>query len=159
MAGIMDRIQKLWNPDDDDYDDDDEFEGEDIESYSRKENSTARDEVAPTTYRQNPKPGARVVNVNQKPAFQVVVYKPLSFSKDTGEIAHTLIAKNAVVVNLENTEKAESRRILDFLSGVAFAQNGKVSKVSTATYIITPYNVDLSGEEILDSFDDGTIFF
>ena len=48
-----------------------------------------------------------------------------------------------MVLNLESTNKDIARRLLDFLSGVAYANEGKIKKVAISTYIITPYNVDI----------------
>ena len=36
-----------------------------------------------------------------------------------------------------------SRRLVDFLSGVAYANNGQIKRVANSTFIITPYNVDI----------------
>ena len=58
------------------------------------------------------------------------------------------------MLNLEKTEKEVARRILDFLSGVAYANNGKVKRIATGTYIITPYTVDLTGEGVLDELEN-----
>ena len=65
---------------------------------------------------------------------------------------------HTVVLNLENTSKDVSRRILDFLSGVAYANNGKIKRVSTATFIITPYNVDLTGDDLMDEIESSSMY-
>ena len=69
-----------------------------------------------------------------------------------------LSADRHVVLNLENTSKDVSRRILDFLSGVAYANNGKIKRVSTATFIITPYNVDLTGDDLMDEIESSSMY-
>ena len=55
---------------------------------------------------------------------------------------------HTVVLNLEDTNKDMARRILDFLSGVAYANRGKIKRVATNTYIIIPSNVDLTGDDL-----------
>ena len=55
---------------------------------------------------------------------------------------------------LEKTDPAVARRLIDFLSGVAYAQDGKIRRVASATYIITPFNVDLMGDQ-LDDMESG----
>ena len=80
----------------------------------------------------------------------MVLFKPERFGDETRSVADELIKMHTVVLNLENTSKDVSRRILDFLSGVAYANNGKIKRVSTATFIITPYNVDLTGDDLMD---------
>ena len=64
-----------------------------------------------------------------------------------------------MVLNLEKTEKEVSRRIVDFLSGVAYANNGKIKRVATNTFIITPYNVDLTGDDVLDELENNGLYF
>lgn len=64
-----------------------------------------------------------------------------------------------MVLNLEKTEKDVSRRIVDFLSGVAYANNGKIKRIATNTFIITPYNVDLTGDDVLDELENNGLYF
>ena len=161
MASLVEKIQKMWNPPEDEYDEyyeDEQYEEKDekVESQpvsSYKETSTASS--APSLFKRSPK----VVNMNSKAQLQVVVFKPMSFSEDTRDIANSLIDGHAIVLNLENTMKDESRRILDFLSGVAYAQNGKIQRIATGTFIITPANVEISGEDIFDEFENNGIYF
>ena len=54
----------------------------------------------------------------------------------------------------KKTDPAVARRLIDFLSGVAYAQDGKIRRVASATYIITPFNVDLMGDQ-LDDMESG----
>ncbi|NLB29088.1 MAG: cell division protein SepF, partial [Clostridiales bacterium] len=63
-----------------------------------------------------------------------------------------------VVLNLENAGKEATRRLLDFLSGFAYAQEGKVKKVAVSTYIITPYNVSLMGD-LIDELENNGLYF
>ena len=64
-----------------------------------------------------------------------------------------------MVLNLAKTEKDVSRRIVDFLSGVAYANNGKIKRIATNTFIITPYNVDLTGDDVLDELENNGLYF
>ncbi|MGI6030700.1 MAG: cell division protein SepF [Eubacteriales bacterium] len=98
----------------------------------------------------------QVVNVTA-PKLQVVLVKPERFDNAT-EIADHLNAKRTVVLNLESTEKDVSRRLVDFLCGVAYANGGKIQRVANSTFIITPYNVDMMGE-ILDELENTGVFF
>ena len=63
-----------------------------------------------------------------------------------------------MVLNLEETNKDIARRLIDFLSGVAYAQEGKIKKVAVNTYIITPYNVDLMGD-LIDELESNGLYF
>lgn len=155
MAGIVEKIQKLWNPPDDEYD---EYEDEAVEAgsgYDDREEPQASPRRTPFSSGSS----NRVVNINSRAHVQVVVFRPISFGEETRGIADELNNKHTVILNLENTQKEESRRILDFLSGVAYANDGKIKRVSTSTFIITPYNVDLSGDEVLDELEHSGVYF
>ena len=89
----------------------------------------------------------KVVNIHATTQLKVVLVKPERF-EDASTIADHLNNKRTVVLNLESTNKEIARRLLDFLSGVAYANEGKIKKVAISTYIITPYNVDILGDLI-----------
>ena len=99
------------------------------------------------------KKNGKVVNINATTQLKVVLVKPERF-EDASTIADHLNNKRTVVLNLESTNKDIARRLIDFLSGVAYAQDGKIRRVASATYIITPFNVDLMGDQ-LDDMESG----
>ena len=99
----------------------------------------------------------KVVNINATTQLQVVLVKPERF-EDASTIADQLNAKRTVVMNLESTGKEVSRRLIDFLSGVAYANNGQIKRVATSTFIITPYNVDIMGD-LIDELENNGVFF
>ena len=98
----------------------------------------------------------KVVNINATTQLQVVLVKPERF-EDASTIADQLNAKRTVVLNLESTGKEVSRRLIDFLSGVAYANNGQIKRVATSTFIITPYNVDIMGD-LIDELENNGVF-
>ena len=99
----------------------------------------------------------KVVNINATTQLQVVLVKPERF-EDASTIADQLNAKRTVVLNLESTGKEVSRRLIDFLSGGAYANNGQIKRVATSTFIITPYNVDIMGD-LIDELENNGVFF
>ena len=99
----------------------------------------------------------KVENINATTQLQVVLVKPERF-EDASAIADQLNAKHTVVLNLESTGKEISRRLIDFLSGVAYANNGQIKRVATSTFIITPYNVDIMGDLIGELENNGVFF-
>ena len=99
----------------------------------------------------------KVVNINATTQLQVVLVKPERF-EDASTIADQLNAKRTVVLNLESTGKEVSRRLIDVLSGVAYANNGQIKRVATSTFIITPYNVDIMGD-LIDELENNGVFF
>ena len=89
---------------------------------------------------------------------QVVLVKPDRF-EDVSAIADHLNDKKTVVLNLESCERDVSRRIIDFLSGVAYANHGNIRKVAVSTFIIVPNDVSVSGELMLEEFDESRLYF
>ncbi len=84
-----------------------------------------------------------VVNIGNKQ--EVVLFHPANFN-DTSKAADHLRNKKAVIVNMENVDKAMARRVVDFLSGCAYALDGKVKKVAQSTYLFCPHNMDVVGD-------------
>lgn len=99
----------------------------------------------------------KVVNIHATTQLKVVLVKPERFEA-ASEIADQLKDKRTVVVNLESTHKDIARRLLDFLSGVAYAGEGKIKKVAANTYIITPYSVDIQGD-LIDELESNGMYF
>ena len=69
-----------------------------------------------------------------------------SLRHDVRLVADDLRSKKAVIVNMENVDKAMARRVIDFLSGCAYALDGKVKKIAQATYLFCPFNMDVVGD-------------
>lgn len=105
----------------------------------------------------NSKKDKNYMNINTTAQLQVILVKPEEF-EDAQDIADNLISKRTVLLNIENLNKDLSRRLIDFLSGVAYAQGGNIKRVANRTYIITPYNVDILGD-VLDGFNPDSFEF
>lgn len=75
----------------------------------------------------------------------VVLFRPNSFN-DTSKAADDLRARRAVIVNMENVDKAMARRVVDFLSGCVYALDGDVKKIAQAAYLFCPHNMDIVGD-------------
>ena len=92
---------------------------------------------------------ASPVNISGN-AIELKVVRPESF-KNADQIADHLLCRRTVVLNLEAAGKDTAKRLIDFLSGVAFAIKGDIRKVSNNTYVITPGNVTVSGDPMTDA--------
>lgn len=102
---------------------------------------------------------AKTINYNNMQSqMQVVLVKPDRFD-DVTAIADHLNEKKTVVLNLEAANRDVSRRIIDFISGVTYANKGNIRKVANSTFIIVPTDVDVMGELMLDDFEDGKMYF
>ena len=158
--GFMDELKKIIHPyDDEDYDYEDDFEESARESRSpfedRKEERRGEDRR--TEDRRSEDRHNKVVNIHATTQLKVVLVKPERF-EDASTIADHLNNKRTVVLNLESTNKEVSRRLVDFLSGVAYANNGQIKRVANSTFIITPYNVDIMGD-LLDELENNGAFY
>ncbi len=156
--GLMDEIRKLTHPysaEEDDYDElEDELPSEEEVAAPAPRRSFNRS-AAPAAPAEAPRASAgagRVVNINSGTQLQVVLVKPERYDQ-VDEIADHLRDKKAIVLNLEATNKDVARRLVDFLSGCAYALDGKIKKVALSTYLVTPYHVGIVGEleEVLEN--------
>ena len=173
--GFLDELKRLTHPYDDemedDYDEDEEYYDDEDELDEEEEEldpPPARDREEPRRRREFSEPprrpaapppaaGGKVVNIHATTQLQVVLVKPERYD-NASEVADHLRDKRTVVLNLEKTDKNVARRLLDFLSGVAYAQDGKIKKVALNTYIVTPYNVDIMGD-LIDELENSGVYF
>ncbi len=87
----------------------------------------------------------KVVNINSNNQLKVVIVHPQAF-EDAQEICEHLKSKKPIVMNLEEVEKEDAQRIVDFLSGSVYALDGNIQKVSNGIFLIAPSNVDIMGD-------------
>ena len=161
--GIFDEFKRLAHPYEDEeedmYDDFDasprpvERRERDRDRYERP----ARDSGYSASDSEEERRSNKVVNIRAATQLQVVLVKPERF-EDASSIADHLREKRTVVLNLESTNGEIARRLLDFLAGVSYANEGKIKKVAISTYIITPYNVDILGD-LIDELENNGLYF
>ena len=173
--GFFDKVKEIIGDDEDDFDEYyDETEGFDVRParqeraerrpIERPERSRDRgsrgDAVFEREERERPVKRApkndKVLNIHTTTQLQVVLATPERFD-EAPEIANHLNERRTVVLNLESTNREVARRLLDFLSGVAYANSGQIKRVANSTYIITPYDVDVMGD-LLDELENNGMF-
>lgn len=157
--GFFDELKKLTKPYADDEDDYDEYEDEVDDEYDEPAEAPVRRPAAPayagsTGMDTRRNSSNKVVNINTTAQLQVVIVKPERFD-NVSEIADHLREKHAVLLNLENTERNIARRLVDFLSGCAYAVDGKIKKVAASAYLITPFNVEIVGDLVEELENSG----
>ena len=101
--------------------------------------------------------GGQVVDIHTTAKLQVVLTRPESYDERRA-IADNLNLKRTVVLNLESVNRDDGRRLIDFLSGVAYANDGQLKRIANCTFIITPYNVDVMGD-LIDELESNGVFF
>ncbi|MBR3738471.1 MAG: cell division protein SepF [Eubacterium sp.] len=157
--GFFDKVKDILNEEDDNEFDDFYDDGETSFGKHRSgrtlepPTSYSKDEIKAERSQRRAK-SDKVVSINTTAQFQVVLVKPESY-EEAAQIADHLCAKRSVVLNLESTNRDIARRLLDFLSGVAYANKGQIQRVANSTYIITPYNVDVMGDFIDELSNNG----
>ena len=163
--GFLDELKKLTRP----YDEEDDDYIDDAEVVNQPEPDRPRPnpfagfgggssaQSAPQASPARPREG-KVVNFGAGGGqSQVVLIKPERF-ETAAEIADHLRDKKSIVLNLESTNKDVARRLVDFLSGVAYALDGKIKKVAISTYILTPYNVEIVGD-LVEELENSGVYF
>lgn len=179
--GFMDKIKDFISVQDDGvYDDDfDTDYGETSSSYSVDDTQSddrdiysGRDDYSPkessfsrrTEYRSSRQSESRsdtkrnkYVNIQATTQLKVVLVKPESM-EEASSIADHLTKRHTVVLNLESTNKDIARRLVDFLSGAAYANQGNIKRVASNTFIITPFNVDIMGDLPLEELEQSDLY-
>lgn len=167
--GFIDKFKNAFSMSEEEYLDDvevDEEEEEEEEEYVYKKPRTDRhakmNDIKADTYKADSFKTDNVVDIRTSSAAPApaprqtatkahVVFKKIDSFNEIRSVADVLIEQRIVVLNLETCGDDDSRRILDVLSGVAYANDGAIQRVAGRAYIITPNNVPLTGE-LLDEF-------
>ena len=155
---FWDKMKNFTQPySDEDYDDYedgmDEFEDAPQEAAPKatrrpspfsKLSETEPTAAAPAAPSNNSGFSGQVLNMNSGKQ-EVVLFRPGSFN-DTSKAADDLRNRKAVIVNMENVDKAMARRVVDFLSGCVYAMDGTVKKIAQSAYLFCPHNMDVVGD-------------
>lgn len=170
--GVLDRFLSIMKLDDEDYDDDEFFDDEDdFDDYDNKPKKSLfkkdieedEDDELPETHAKSSKSLANNNKVTPMrpaarktaPSMEVCVIKPNSVD-NSRNITETLLDGRTVILNLEGLDLEIAQRIIDFTSGAAFAISGNLQKISNYIFLVTPTNVEISGDlqDLLNSSFD-----
>ena len=150
--GFKDYFKGILNVDDEEFETEEMLEEEETPQSFERETQVKRE---PIIRRYTSERRAR--SEEETAGMRVVLCKPDVFN-DVAPIADHLRQGKTVVLNLETTERETSRRVVDFLSGSAYALSCKLKKVANNTFIIVPNSTDISGELLLDDFGEENYF-
>ena len=168
---LWDNVKKFAQPyaddDYDDYDEEDDYADEYEEPAQAPARRAPRRAPAPAPVEEEqeeqdefgftPAPAAsvgtsvssgfngQVLNMNASNKQEVVLFRPGSFN-DTSKAADDLRNRKAVIINMENVDKAMARRVVDFLSGSVYALQGSVTKIAQSAYLFCPQNMSVMGD-------------
>ena len=157
---FWDNVKKFAQPySDEEYDDYDEemeeFEEEDIQDTAPRSRRTSpfasAQEAAPaaaastaTSAPTSSSFNGQVLNMSSGKQ-EVVLFHAKTFD-DAAKASDELRRRKAVILNMENVDKALTRRVVDFLSGSVYALDGSVKKIAQSTYLFCPHNMDVVGD-------------
>ena len=158
---FWDNVKKFAQPyEDEDYDD---YDDEELDEFDEPVQETAPRTRRPSPFAtsssapaapaatapaapaaSSPSFGGQVLNMNAGKQ-EVVLFHAKTFD-DAAKAADELCKRKAVILNMENVDKALTRRVVDFLSGSVYALDGRVKKVAQSTYLFCPHNMDVTGD-------------
>ena len=155
---FWDNVKKFAQPYDDeefdDYDDEelDTFEEPEQEAprtrrpspFSSSASAPAATAAAPAAPAAAPSFGGQVLNMSSNKQ-EVVLFHAKTFD-DAAKAVDELCKRKAIILNMENVDKALTRRVVDFLSGAVYALDGRVKKGAQSTYLFCPHNMDVTGD-------------
>ncbi len=144
---------------DEDYDDEDEYDDDDDYAAPERSATSSRSYSQQTSSKVTPMRSARrsTTGTSRSPSMEVCVIKPISV-EDSREITDTLLGNRTVILNLEGLDIDIAQRIIDFTSGSCYAVGGSLQKISNYIFVVTPANVDISGDiqNIMSAFGGAT---
>lgn len=113
---------------------------DEIDNYNENDVATAKADSGAAA-------GSKVFTFNASTTLHLVVSRPKKYS-DAGDIAELYKNKTTVILMFNNTNKDIANRLIDFLGGVSYITDGELKRIGDTTYVLAPYNVDISGDFI-----------
>lgn len=153
---VLDKFLSIMKLDDEDFEDDFDFDEEDDFEETPKKNPFKKNNTEDVF---EDKKFKKVTPMRQSTrrstTMEVCVIKPTAVD-EAREITETLLGGRTVILNLEGLDLEIAQRIIDFTSGATFAINGNLQKISNYIFLVTPTNVDISGDlqDLLNSSFD-----
>lgn len=154
----FDNIKNAMHPYDDDYIENEERAAEEALAGEEPADEDTFEERQPRpVFSRRESKASAPPPAPEKGKMKLHLVNPSEFG-EAAEIADSLKSRQAVLMNLEMADDVTARRMIDFLSGVAYALGGKIMRVSGQAYIVTPTNVDLVGDAVSD-FESAGLYF
>lgn len=96
---------------------------------------------------------SREVKIHTTTTVQIVLARPTDFS-EVKSIGDDVNNQKTVLLNLETVKNEDAKRILDFLSGVAYANGADIKMMAQKTFAIMPRNVGFSGIDLMGELEN-----
>lgn len=131
------------------------YENNNNSSYSNSGNSYSSNN---TSYNRDYQESERQMNVEQTQTLQIVLARPVDFS-EVKDIGDDINALKTVILNLEMVKSDDAKRILDFLSGVAYANKAQIKMMAQKTFAIMARNVKFDGKDLMTELENNGYSF
>lgn len=125
---IVDNLKSWMHPEDEDEDEDEDM----TSAWASSEKGNFHDSER------------KEINIRTNTQLKVIVAQPQKL-EDIPDLADDLKRSMTLVLNVETLERDLARRILDILSGVAYALDANITRIASNTYMILPFNVEFEG--------------
>lgn len=87
----------------------------------------------------------KIVNIHTQSQIKVIILRPENFEQ-AQTILDNIKNKKPIIIDLQNMERNDAQRLIDFLSGAIFALNGEIKKIANSIFLIVPDNFDIAGD-------------
>lgn len=124
------------------------------ENYSEKRSNISNSSSSYNDYQES----ERQMNVEETQTLQIVLARPVDFS-EVKEIGDDINAMKTVILNLEMVKSDDAKRILDFLSGVAYANDAQIKMMAQKTFAIMARNVKFDGKDLMTELENNGYSF
>lgn len=107
---------------------------------------TTRDRNGVTVIGTTPASAAQQPALIEDASYNIISLQPRSYS-EMRKVGEHFREGNPVIINLDDTEESERKRLVDFASGLVFGLQGRIEKVSLRVFLLSPANVTVSNED------------
>ena len=150
MAGIFKKVQdKLGNSRPTEFEDEtaymDDYNDEGYENEESYDDFEEEDEPEMTaSNRRGASNNVYDMKTGSVPTkdMTMIIFKPDVYA-ETRAVVDNLLVKKPTVINLDDMDKAEAQRALDFVSGAVYALNGEIRKAARNIFVVAPSNIDI----------------
>jgi len=84
--------------------------------------------------------------IEESVSYNIVTLQPRSYS-EARKVGEYYREGNPVIINLDDMEESERKRLVDFASGLVFGLHGRIERISLKVFLLSPANVNVSNED------------
>ena len=84
--------------------------------------------------------------IEDSSSYNIITLQPRSYS-EARKVGEYYREGNPVIINLDDMEEGERKRLVDFSSGLVFGLHGRIERISLKVFLLSPANVNVSNED------------